>query len=70
MSKSCPKCGGRMEQGFVPDTKDHGSNVGYWVEGAAEKSFWGFLKTRGRRKLAIQTWRCPRCHYLESYAPG
>lgn len=70
MSKSCPKCAGRMEQGFTPDAREHGSSVSVWVEGLAEKSFWGHIKTRGRRKLDIETWRCGRCAYLESYAPG
>ena len=41
-----------------------------WIEGAPEKSFWIGIKTRGRRKLKIETWRCGRCGYLESYAPG
>jgi hypothetical protein len=59
-----------MEQGFTPDTKDHGSAVTFWVEGIAEKSFWGTLKTRGRRKLPVEVWRCGRCGFLESYAAG
>lgn len=70
MSKACGKCGGRMEQGFTPDARDNGSNVNVWVEGAAEKSFWGHVKTRGRRSFAIESWRCGRCGYLENYAPG
>ena len=69
MSKTCGKCGARMEPGFMPDDKDNGSKVTSWVEGAPVKSFWGFFKTKGRRKLAIETWRCGRCGFLESYAP-
>jgi predicted nucleic-acid-binding Zn-ribbon protein len=70
MSKSCPKCGGRMEQGFTPEQKQHATSVSLWVEGAPEKSFWSGIKTRGRKNLKIETWRCNRCGYLEGYAPG
>ena len=69
MSKSCTKCGGRMEQGFVPEAKDHSTKVEMWFEGAPERGWFG-LKTRGRKKLPIETWRCGRCAYLESYAPA
>ena len=69
MSKSCPKCGGRMEQGFILELKDGNRKaITEWVEGLAEKAWYG-LKTRGKRRLAIETWRCGRCAYLESYAP-
>ncbi len=70
MSKTCPKCGGRMDRGFIPETKEHATSVNVWVEGMPEKSFWTGIKTRGRKKLAIETWRCGRCCYLESYAPA
>ena len=70
MSKSCPKCGGRMDVGYVPEAKDHSTKPEMWVEGAPEKAWWGGLKTKGKRKLTIETWRCGRCGYLESYAPG
>jgi len=70
MSKSCPKCGGRMEQGFQLEyTHHHSMRIGEWIEGAPERGWFG-LKIRGRRKLPIETWRCGRCAYLESYAPG
>jgi hypothetical protein len=71
MSKTtCAKCGGRMEQGFVPDAGQHASNVSVWVEGAPLKSFWGGVKVKREAQRRIETWRCGRCHYLESYAPG
>jgi ribosomal protein L37E len=70
MSKTtCAKCGGRMEQGFVPEAKDHSTKVESWFEGVPQKRWWG-LKTRGLRHLEIETWRCARCGFLESYAPG
>ncbi len=70
MSKSCPKCGGRMEQGFIADATEHYAKIAQWVEGVPLKSFWSGIKTRGRKNLNIETWRCGRCAYLESYAPG
>ena len=69
MSKTCGKCGGRMDQGFIPEATRHSHSVDVWVEGRPEKSVWTGLKTKGRKKLTIETWRCGRCHYLESYAP-
>ena len=71
MSKSCTKCGGRMEQGFLLDERDGNmKDVTDWVEGAPEKGWFGTVKVRGKRRLAVETHRCMRCGYLESYAPG
>jgi hypothetical protein len=58
-----------MEQGFTADATDNYIKAGAWIEGAPQKAWWGGVKTRGRKKLAVETWRCGRCHYLESYAP-
>ena len=71
MSKTtCAKCGGRTEQGFLLELKDGNQRaVTEWVEGIAEKRWWG-ISIRGRRKLSVETWRCARCGYLENYAPG
>jgi hypothetical protein len=69
MSKPCAKCGGRMDQGFIPDATDNTTKVTNWVEGQPQKRWYG-LKTRGLRKLPIESWRCGRCGYLENYAPG
>ena len=70
MSKSCPKCGGRMDQGFILEQRDgNAKGVTEWIDGVPEKAWYG-LKLRGHKKLAVVTWRCGRCAYLESYAPG
>ena len=38
MSKSCPKCGGRLEQGILLELKDGNQKaVTEWVEGMPEK---------------------------------
>ncbi|MES2097487.1 MAG: PF20097 family protein [Pseudomonadota bacterium] len=70
-SSECPKCQGSMAEGFVLDVGQHGSRtVSTWVEGAAEKSFWTGLKIGKKASFPIQTWRCGRCGFLESYARG
>ena len=69
MSKSCPKCGGRMDTGFLLELKDGNAKAATdWVEGPIEKAWYG-LKVRGKKRLPVETWRCGRCAYLESYAP-
>ncbi|MEO6725167.1 MAG: PF20097 family protein [Blastocatellia bacterium] len=68
---ACPKCKSAMEEGFILDRGDHNiPNVSYWIEGEPEKSFWTGLKTKDRENLAVKTFRCDRCGYLESYAPA
>lgn len=67
---TCPKCSGRMAEGFVIDNSYGTRTVAQWVEGRPEKSIWTGLKIKGRSRHAIATWRCGRCGYLESYAPG
>jgi hypothetical protein len=39
-----------------------------WMEGNPEKSFWTGLKTTGRQRYSVMTYRCERCGFLESYA--
>jgi hypothetical protein len=58
-----------MEQGFIPDATDNTTKVTNWVEGQPQKRWYG-LKTRGLRKVPIESWRCGRCGYLENYAPA
>lgn len=67
-SKTCGKCGGRMEQGFIPEATRHSKGPSEWIEGVPER-IWIGLRLRGKRRLEVQTWRCQRCAYLESYAP-
>ncbi|WP_305098039.1 hypothetical protein [Croceibacterium aestuarii] len=59
-----------MDAGLLLDLRDGNQKaVTEWVEGAPERKWYG-LVTRGKRKLTVETWRCSRCHLLESYAPG
>ncbi|BAH40699.1 MAG TPA: hypothetical protein DGD08_18540 [Gemmatimonas aurantiaca] len=58
-----------MEQGFLLDRGHaNASQEQEWVQGEVERSIWVGIKTKGREKLPVRTFRCPRCGYLESYA--
>lgn len=58
-----------MEQGFIPEAKDHSTRVSLWIAGAPQKRWYG-LRTWRVPAIEVETWRCQRCAYLESYAPG
>jgi hypothetical protein len=64
----CAKCGRAMEAGFVLDHTHGAVMQSVWIDGAPERSFWTGVKTKGRRRLPVTTYRCPKCGYLESYA--
>jgi hypothetical protein len=58
-----------MAEGFILDTGHGGArHVSSWIEGVPQKSLWMGVKIGGRRKLAIKTFRCGRCGFLENYA--
>jgi hypothetical protein len=57
-----------MDQGFVADFTQSGTQVACWVEGPPEKSFWSGTRAPAAKRLPIGTFRCPSCGYLESYA--
>ena len=68
-SKSCAKCGRRMEEGFCVDMGDYSMpTVAAWYPGQPQKTWWG-LKVKKADKREIVAWRCTSCGYLESYAP-
>jgi hypothetical protein len=65
---NCPKCEGKMEEGYIPDATYGGLLTPSWVEGAPEKSTWRRLKTKGKRQLPVAAFRCTACGFLEFYA--
>jgi len=69
-SHTCPKCQGSMVEGFILDNPHGAYSVTNWIEGAPEKSFWSGVKVGKKAKYEVQTWRCNRCGFLESYAAG
>ena len=68
MTDKCPKCSGEMEQGFLLDHNYGTAEASDWIEGPVERSFWTGVKTRGKERRNIATYRCVGCGYLESYA--
>lgn len=67
MKRDCPRCQGSMAQGVMIENKDGLPSSTHWMEGAAESGWLG-LKIKGRKQLAIVTYRCNRCGFLENYA--
>jgi ribosomal protein L37E len=66
--RTCLRCGGEMEEGFVLDEGQSGNRFGHWVSGPPEKSVWTGVKLRGRRKLPLTAHRCTRCGAVDLYA--
>jgi len=64
----CNKCGGPMSKGFILDMDNTGSSQSKWLEGEPELSFWTGIKYIWETKYLIETYRCEKCGYLESYA--
>jgi hypothetical protein len=58
-----------MERGLVAD-RGHAQALHEpsWIEGRPERSFITGLKTKGKARHVVLTFRCTRCGYLESYA--
>src|SRR4051794_12042669 len=67
--KQCPKCGGVMQEGFIPDYSHHNfSRTAKWQSGEPQKSFWYGINTRDSPQYEIKSHRCTGGGYLESYA--
>lgn len=67
-SPVCPKCPGKMEEGFVLDQTYGANTQSAWIEGEPVRSFWTGVKLKGKDRIPVTTLRCSRCGYLESYA--
>lgn len=65
----CPKCNGAMSEGFSLDKAHNAVRVAQWAEGPPSYWMLGILRMKGRRRLAIESWRCDKCGYIEHYAP-
>ena len=52
------------------DRTHGGSEQPIWIKGTADKGIFGLLKIkeRDRERLAVVTFRCPKCGRLESFA--
>jgi len=58
-----------MSVGFILDSTDGSRKVASWVEGKPVRG-WFSVKTGKKETHEIQTWRCGKCGFLESYAKG
>ena len=71
--KTCPKCSGRMEEGFVLD-RTYGANLqSTWVGGRPAKSFWTGFKLKGQVTLPVTTLWMLKTHRdpnAENQLPG
>jgi len=66
----CSKCQTEMEVGYIIDRAHHNTRApATWVEGEPEPSFWTGTKISGKEQHQVNTFRCPGCGFLESYAP-
>lgn len=65
----CPRCGGRLVRGFLPDY-DHGAPAKSltWVEGAEAKRRWWGRTVKGQPRFGVEAYRCRDCGRLELYA--
>jgi hypothetical protein len=69
----CRTCRMSMEKGYLPDRgSGQGVSRPVWAKGEAKPLRWlgmklGF-KAPGSDALFVETWRCPRCGVLESFA--
>jgi hypothetical protein len=66
-SNSCPKCQAAMVEGFTLTDRDTYRRPTGWIAGPPRKRFLIGLKLP-HKPIDIQTWRCPRCGFLENYA--
>jgi len=64
----CTRCGAKpMEPGFLEDRGDGSGGYGRWVEGHLEIGLFG-ARRMGRRRRAIEVYRCLRCSHLDLFA--
>lgn len=69
----CPKCDSAMEQGSILSQAGAAFLGGSyeqqkWIEGTPVRSWLGALRTYGRQRRIVTSWRCANCGFLEFYA--
>jgi len=67
-STICPDCGTNMKSGFVIDFRHGSREPAEWVEGDPVRSFFLGTSVRGRTRRMTESWRCPDCGLLKTYA--
>jgi predicted nucleic-acid-binding Zn-ribbon protein len=66
-STKCPKCGGSMEKGVIPDQGHGRVFMNHWQLGR-ETGWLGGLRSRNQTRYEIAAYRCTKCGFLEQYA--
>jgi hypothetical protein len=66
--RRCPDCGVAMVEGFILDMTYGGQLVPRWLKGHPERSMWTGVKTKNKECRSVETYRCPKCGLLRSYA--
>jgi hypothetical protein len=64
----CPKCGGVMDEGYIPDRGYGAFHQPFWVPGKVIRSFLG-VRVPGTSTYPTRQYRCTRCGFVETYAP-
>jgi hypothetical protein len=55
--------------GFILEMTEAGRQVSSWVNGPPETTTWSFgVKIKDKEQYPVQSFRCSKCGYLESYA--
>jgi predicted nucleic-acid-binding Zn-ribbon protein len=67
-SRSCSKCGGNTEVGWLTDQMRTGITFARWVKGIPDTSFFAAFKTP-QNASPILSYCCVDCGYLELYVP-
>jgi Domain of unknown function (DUF6487) len=60
----CPKCGAKMQEGFLIESK----LPLRWMAGKPERSVLGGTTAKGREQRQIESYCCVECGHLELYA--
>jgi hypothetical protein len=58
-----------MDRGFLLESTQRGAAETKWMHGAPEPSFWMGIKTAGKDLVAVEAYKCPRCHVVKLFAP-
>jgi len=66
---TCPKCAGRMAEGFVLDRRNGvARTAAAWIVGSLEQTMFGNARLDGRKQLPLRGLRCEACGFVELYA--
>lgn len=72
---NCPKCDGEMEEGHIPEYLDYMFQTDHLWKSGPKQPVLRKVATEEKnieevvdREYKIQTFRCRKCGYLESYA--